>query len=1040
MGDGFRNSGTTGTDASDKKSSPTTETDDSALLRASGFTLPEGSNPTASGDAPPSGTQGRTSPFSRTGTPADAPAAQADPPAGRSPFQRQTSPAAPQEVPALPAAQPAGQAGDQTQPARPAEVVPARVERVADRDASPLSQLPAESLTAHLRASRAMAEVTPGQPMSDAVRETFEQALRDAAKIDPKKIGEINQQLETELKTKSRVVNGVTLPSWTEKNETDLSDKLKAVQAAVSEVEKGTPEATRVAAARLEQQIAETPHNEIIRRGQLFGQLRELTAADKDPQGKLKAYLDAKDALDKFTKENAAGLIRRNIHQGESSVLHSKGVVSGLYALALEQTGTTKREDVEKIKALTRDAMADSFAAKNIPDLALIIDKYGIVDRQEHDDKVPGRVAYKRATEIMNDQTQGTMAQRLEKAKPFFEQSIGATDEIDRDQVNAEIAKIAKEAADIGEGNNPERMAELDRQAVELLDKLRQPLTSRLEYALALHNVALETNDKELSKKAATVLKSIEQKDPFARHDELVQGMILAVSADPPRRFTEEEARRLGTAEVERRKKEDAEAGKPPPEAPLWQKGLTDVLLPMAAMWGLSRLFRAGREGPYRNWQASRRAGAVEVEASPSLQAGEKPRLVVQDSNGAQREVEGVRKEDGKLRVKDGEKVEVVDLKKGEKLVLKVPPDANLTKEQAREAARKVLTPTRAEEAVRNTRAEFEARLAEQRLEIEQLRAAQEQVRTAGGATTTEAPARPSVGERVQYQGEPHSVAGENGRNTILHKPNAAGAAVAEQIAEADLKTKYEEVKVTVDGKAESRFIEKGHPENGAYRVTKAGGQNYIARDVSLSVVTPEQMRSATTAAPVAPERAGTGVAPSTGPRPGPEAPAAVRPAPERVAANAPNAADLSRVEVSTNRDGTVNREEKRAGERYAPEKLRTQTELSVEQIRDFEREVERLKKSDKVAERERGGQLEVTLKALKGEFGPETRASAHKTVLESTRAGVEREWRLNRGTISAGIGIAIVASAALAWYLGRNPGNPNLPKDPPRASVGGKQ
>lgn len=67
------------------------------------------------------------------------------------------------------------------------------------------------------------------------------------------------------------------------------------------------------------------------------------------------------------------------------------------------------------------------------------------------------------------------------------------------------------------------------------------------------------------------------------------------------------------------------------------------------------------------------------------------------------------------------------------------------------------------------------------------------------------------------------AMAGVNGDNAAQKPPATTDVVVADPITETDLKAKYEQVKLTtVDGKQEVRFLEKGHPEKGAFKVIEA--------------------------------------------------------------------------------------------------------------------------------------------------------------------------------------------------------------------------
>lgn len=928
---------------------------------------------------------------------------------------------------APPAEKPPQRVAETTRPAdrpTPADKPPETIR--ADRaalDTNPLAAIvPQEASDANVRAMQARAQVRDGQALPNELRQRFEAALADAGRINTARAGQYEQKLVEDLQKSPRTIaGGRVLPPWTEQKEEDFQGRIQAVQRSFAEI----PDAARERVGTLEAQLRSTAPSDIARRLQLQNELRREANVQQDPTGKVAAFLATKQQLESFTQNNTDGLLRRNLHQQEMALLHSKTIVSGLYAIALDKAG--RPEDRAKIESLVRDTLADRFAVTNLPEILVLREKYGIIEREAVDDKVPGRVALKRAMEIMRDQTQGTPKERLQRAAPLFEQAIGASDQIDVAKTDEDLKKIAKEAAELGEGGDKKRLEELDKQATELLEKLKQPGLARLAYATTLNNVAIGPPlDKDMNERAINYLKAIQQKDAGAKFDPLVQGAIAMASETPPRSIREDLAIEVGKPIVERLRQEARDQGKEE-EPPFWRKALgtvADFAIGMAAWYAVSRLWTAGREGPLRNWQAARRINSVEVEATPSLNRGEKPRLVIRDAAGQEREVTGVRREDGRFRVTDGEKTELVSMRRGEKLVLKVAPGANLSTPAVREAAAKVLKPTRTEDAVQGAKTEAEAKLQQRDIELAETRRALEAARTEAGLPAPGA-RRPTQGDRVNFRGEAHTVAGERGGDVILHRAATdTGAAVAEPVTETELRSKFEEVKVRIGGQEETRYLEKGHPERGLHRITNAAGQTFIAQDSTLTLVPAEQLRS-TPAPPAAPATVPSEVS----------RPSANRLPPER--GPAPTADRLQGTDLIVSGDGSLRRETVRIGELISLDRMKRQTELTTDQVRALEVEVERLKASTKQEERTRATELEQTLRALRGEYGQQVRELAHRGIIESSTREMETR-RIGTTTITAGVGVAILASAALGWYLAQQH-QPQSPLNRSRVSGSGQ-
>lgn len=299
--------------------------------------------------------------------------------------------------------------------------------------------------------------------------------------------------------------------------------------------------------------------------------------------------------------------------------------------------------------------------------------------------------------------------------------------------------------------------------------------------------------------------------------------------------------------------------------------------------------------------------------------------------------------------------------------------------------------------------------------------------------TAAPRPAEFALGQRVNFADKPGDVVGRVGADYVLRLPGeVTDVAVAEPINRADLEAKYETVKVTVDGKEEVRYMEKGHPERGMFKVTSVSGNHFIAADVSLVVASAARVTApatTTTVAPVAsvPPPTPPTKPPETLPRP-PE-----RPVPER--GPAPTADRLVGTSVTPSTDGTLRREEVRVGESMTADRRRDQRELTSEQVRYMEAEAERLKKSTNAEERTKGAELERVVKALKGELGLEAQTTAHRGVIDKAKADLEKRGG-GGGGLGVAVGLGILISAALGYYLSQQ----NVPRSPlHRASISGK-
>lgn len=625
-------------------------------------------------------------------------------------------------------AKPAEKPAEVARPAEPAKPVDSAkpTEKVGDPEF--LKNFPAGAIDSTQRAYDALKTVVPGQALTKEQRAAFDQALADAGKLDPKFIQDNQQKLIEDVQSKNRVLpNGAVLPPWTLDKEKQFVDALRANQKAFSDM----PESSRNTVARMEDNINKLPADDTIRRG-VFQRLLD-EEGKKDP--KIKDYLDSKVKLDDFTRTNAEGLVRRNMHQQELSALHSKGVVAGIYAIALDRAG--QPSDQKQLESLLKDSLSDRFAPANIPEIVALMDKYKLEEKEtkELEDKVPGRTELRQALEIINDPKGGTAAERLEKAKPLFIKAIGSGDLTDQKKTNEEIEKISKERNELGDKASPEKMNELETKAIELVEKARLPYEARLKFAMALQEASIETKDQALNDQAVAMLRAAEGLDPANKLDPVIQGALDLAQRKPPETFDMKKAEEVGKPIVEKIKEEMIKAGKMPDDKPGWLKALMfgGEMLAGAAAFHLLGKYVFGPIGAAKNhlrrsWEASSRAKTVEAETNPSLKTGEQPVLMFRNKDGKEMPVEGVRKSDGRLRVFNGESTEFIKPGKGESLYMKVAPDSNLSKEQVRDLAAKKLTPTGDEQVINEERSRHKTEMEIRDREIEQLKKANEEL------------------------------------------------------------------------------------------------------------------------------------------------------------------------------------------------------------------------------------------------------------------------------------------------------------------------
>lgn len=629
-------------------------------------------------------------------------------------------PADPAPKPEDPAARPADALSKPGDAAKPAS------DRVSDPDF--LKDLPHGALTANQRAFEVLQGVRPGVALTAEQRSKLDSALADVKKMEPAWLQEQQRKLVDDVQNKSRnLPNGTVLPAWTPGKEKQFVDRLLASQKSFDEM--GADAKKKV--SEIEGNLNKLPGSDTIRRG-VFQRMLE-DEGQRDP--KVKAYLSEKANLDRFTKDNAEGLVRRNMHQQEMSVLHSQAVVSGLYAIALDRAG--QPADQKKIEEHLKDSIRDLFAPANMPELIGLMEKYKLEEKenQQLEDKVPGRADLRKAIEIMNDEKVGSSAARLEKARPFFEKAIGASAVIDQQKTAEEIEKVSKERNELGDKIGNEKLNELETKAVELVEKARLPYEARLKFAVALQNAAVEKKDNALNAQAIAMLKAAEALDPAFKLDPVIQGSLIIVQKQPLESLDLKRAEELGKPRVDEIKAELIKQGKLADDRPMWQKAVTfggEMLIGIVAFHLVGKYvfgpLGSAKNYIRRSWELSSRVKGVQAEATPSLNPGEQPRLMLKTKDGKEMPVEGVRKEDGRLRVWNGEKTEIVKLNRGDTLYMKVAPDANLSKEQVKELAAKKLAPVGDEVVVNEVRQRFEEAEKLKQREIDTLKQANEEL------------------------------------------------------------------------------------------------------------------------------------------------------------------------------------------------------------------------------------------------------------------------------------------------------------------------
>lgn len=280
-------------------------------------------------------------------------------------------------------------------------------------------------------------------------------------------------------------------------------------------------------------------------------------------------------------------------------------------------------------------------------------------------------------------------------------------------------------------------------------------------------------------------------------------------------------------------------------------------------------------------------------------------------------------------------------------------------------------------------------------------------------------------GGMVQFESKQFEVAGNQPGRLVLRDSSAANAAVAEPITQEALSQRYETVKLKIDGQDQRRYIERGHPERGYYQVSRVAGEILIAPDSSLRTI---EIGSGTKISISPAQAAAAGTVRPSGTVTVMEPAAVSRPAPELPAP--PTASNLTRAEIRVASDGTIRLETTGAG--ITLESLERQRELDRSHIGLIDAEARRLKQSISPEERLRGEQLELTVRALKGELGRDVQARANRGILNNLKEQLHRNARPSGGTM---ISIGILVSAGVAFYLSEMPPSPEPPIR--RATVG---
>ncbi|MBY0547484.1 MAG: hypothetical protein K2W95_09345 [Candidatus Obscuribacterales bacterium] len=292
------------------------------------------------------------------------------------------------------------------------------------------------------------------------------------------------------------------------------------------------------------------------------------------------------------------------------------------------------------------------------------------------------------------------------------------------------------------------------------------------------------------------------------------------------------------------------------------------------------------------------------------------------------------------------------------------------------------------------------------------------------------APALPEKGAELEIQNKKYKVAAIIGANVILFDPTKMNfSPTATQLTNQELADRYERVEVLLDGKTEPRYMEKGHPEKGLFVLAETGGTTILGADPTMSMVPKAELPSLMKAQKP-PQRV-----PEPSSAPGTVVPLPVNPPAGKPAADRPPITPdrLGGTLVAINPDGTRAVEDIRIGDSMTAERLEKQTAVSEEQIKFMEREIERLRKSDKAEDLKNAARLEETVKTLRGAFGEEARIRANQEILKAAKQQAKQK---PGGGLGGAIGCGILLSAVIGWHeSGHRPTNSPLV----RPGVGGK-
>lgn len=91
----------------------------------------------------------------------------------------------------------------------------------------------------------------------------------------------------------------------------------------------------------------------------------------------------------------------------------------------------------------------------------------------------------------------------------------------------------------------------------------------------------------------------------------------------------------------------------------------------------------------------------------------------------------------------------------------------------------------------------------------------------------------PKFGDKVQFRGEDFSFQSNLDKHVVLFQRdrNSQLAMNPTKVTDKELAEKYQEIKVIIDGKAQSRYIQKGNPEAGVFALVKWNSNQIVTLD-----------------------------------------------------------------------------------------------------------------------------------------------------------------------------------------------------------------